>query len=454
MTSNDERIRNWRARRQKGAALISAQSTAGPSDVDPGAAVDAAVGSAPAPANAVLAMVLEALSRTPHQTVPDRRAVYLAIQEGQERGIARVEPPEETADFHRRQLRTITRLLEADIRAGIDVFSADYAPAALIDENARLAAGHQRRGRMRKALEARAARRQASRQDVPHEVALPPEEEADLALLRPRLVQIHVRQHPRRPSHAPSRLATIIPLLILQLHIIQGESRIALLWTLAGPAVLLTLISSLYFLTGTHYILNMDVPTFALLGATTWIMFRQIIFRSSSSYVSARSLINLESVTPLASALVQALIYLFIYFVVYAVLLTAGCYFDLVTLPSSWAGFIFYVAGMAVGGASIGLIFGSIATNWPFFLRFAAVIERFLEVFSGVFFVSEQLPERYRPYFLWSPFAHGMQLLRSSYFEGYKSHDASPAYFLISIVFLAVIGVAADRSARSDVQPM
>jgi ABC-type polysaccharide/polyol phosphate export permease len=71
-----------------------------------------------------------------------------------------------------------------------------------------------------------------------------------------------------------------------------------------------------------------------------------------------------------------------------------------------------------------------------------------------VFFVSEQLPEQYRKYVLWSPFAHGMQLLRSAYFTSYASQDASRAYFLVALVFLAVVAAAAERLVRRDVQPM
>jgi ABC-type polysaccharide/polyol phosphate export permease len=71
-----------------------------------------------------------------------------------------------------------------------------------------------------------------------------------------------------------------------------------------------------------------------------------------------------------------------------------------------------------------------------------------------VFFVSEQLPEQLRPWILWSPFAHGMQLLRSAYFDNYTSRDASLGYFLTSLVFLGVIALAGERLARSHVQPM
>src|SRR5690606_13212523 len=170
----------------------------------------------------------------------------------------------------------------------------------------------------------------------------------------------------------------------------------------------------LYILMGTHYILGMDVKTFSLLGATTWIMFRQVTFRSSTAYVSARGLLNFQGVTPLMCALVQALIYVSVYLVVFAVLIGAGHALGYVTLPVSWAGFILFVVLMGCCGVAVGVLFGSIATFWRFFLRLAPIIERFLQIFAAVFFVSEQFPEQLRPWMLWSPFAHGMQLLRSA----------------------------------------
>jgi ABC-type polysaccharide/polyol phosphate export permease len=143
-----------------------------------------------------------------------------------------------------------------------------------------------------------------------------------------------------------------------------------------------------------------------------------------------------------------------VYLVVFGVLICAGSALELITLPESWAGFLFFVVAMGGAGAAMGVLFGSIATGWHFFLRLAPVIERFLQIFSSVFFVSEQLPEQLRPWLLWSPFAHGMQLLRSVYFSNYKSQDASLSYFLTALVFLAVVSLAAERLARSNVQPM
>jgi ABC-type polysaccharide/polyol phosphate export permease len=445
--SNEERIKGWRARRQDRNYAVGSGVAAWRLDL---ATLFDAMSS---PAVMVKRLVAR-LQGERHDTVAARRAVYEAVQaeleqEGQRTGV------EDTfADFARRRLRIMVRLIEQDLRAGVDVFQPGYVPAALAAEDARLGVAHQRRVQRRKQDEERDARRHASRNDIALQRELPEDEAKDLQFLRDRLHALHLGQRPRAGDEAGLRLRTMLPLFVYQLHVMHGESRVALLWALVGPVVLLTLISSLYFLMGTHYILGMDVRTFSLLGATTWIMFRQIVFRSSTGYVSARGLLNFEGVTPLMCALVQALIYVSVYIVVFGVLIGAGSALDLITLPASWAGFLLYVVLMGVGGAALGVLFGAIATAWHFFLRLAPVIERFLQIFSSVFFVSEQLPEQLRPWILWSPFAHGMQLLRSAYFDNYTSRDASLGYFLTSLVFLGVIALAGERLARSHVQPM
>ncbi|WP_175945941.1 sugar ABC transporter permease [Caballeronia sp. BCC1704] len=436
--TNQKRIDDWRARRRTNGYRIGA-----------GAQMEDAGPHAPA---TTLALILAALRRSPRETPSQRRQVYESLEARLSDDVSHAD--EETLDLRRRQLRTVIRLLENDIRAGVDVFAPRYAPATLAREEAHLADAHEKRVRRRREEEAREARRSASREDR----ALTPDvsagEASDLAALKSRIASLHARQRPRAVQAGRSDLRALLPMLIFQLDTMQGESRFALAWAFFGPAVLLTLISSLYLLTGTQFILGMDVPTFSLLGATTWIMFRQIIFRSSTSYISARGWLNLQGVTPLLCACVQAVLYQAIFVLVFATLILVGHAFDLISLPASWPAFFGYVIAMGFGGASTGVFFGAIASKWRFFLRLATAIERLLEIFSSVFFVSEQLPEQYRGWFLWSPFAHGMQLLRSAYFESYRSTDARLSYFVTSLVFLAAVALCAERFARCNVQPM
>ncbi|WMD20799.1 ABC transporter permease [Achromobacter seleniivolatilans] len=453
--SNQERIQKWLARRETRALQVTLP-VAPDSDFATRcrAAGREGVGIEPAPIGAALAMVLGLLAQAPEMSAADRRVVYAAMQAGQEEGIAALELSEDAADLYRRRLRSLIRLLEHDLRAGAAVHQPGYEPAGLAALDHRLLEGYAKRVQLRQAGDARDARRRASELDIPFEVDLPAAEARERAELRRDLARLHSTQSGRNRTRGWSRMAAFVPLLTLQLHLINQESRIAPLWMLVGPVVLLCIISSLYFLTGVHFIMGMDVATFSLLGATTWIMVRQVILRSSGTYVSSRSLLNLESVSPLLLALVQVFIYIVIYGLVLTLLILIGHSLGLITLPVDWKGVAAYFALMGTGGAAIGLLFGAVATRWPYFLRFGAVIERFLQLFASVFFVSEQLPEVYRGYVLWSPFAHGMQLLRSSYFSGYSSSDASLPYLLTALVLLGALGLGAERLVRCDVQPM
>lgn len=445
--SNEDRIKGWRSRRKDSSYAVGAGVAAW--RLDP-----AALFEAKAPPAVLLKPLVARLQGEPHDSVAARRAVYDAVQAELDAEIERSDVDETLADFSRRRLRVIVRLLEMDIRDGVEVFAPGYMPAKLVAEDERLAAAHARRVERRKQDEAREARRHASRNDIALEVEVAEDEAGDLAILRERLRDLHEGHDPSHSVKVRPVGRTLLAMFIYQLRVMHGESRIALVWALVGPVVLLTLISSLYILMGTHYIMGMDVQTFSLLGATTWIMFRQIVFRSSTAYVSARGLLNFQGVTPLMCALVQAFIYVSVYLVVFLVLISAGHALELITLPKSWSGFLLYVVLMGCFGVALGVLFGSIATFWHFFLRLAPIIERFLQIFAAVFFVSEQLPEHLRPWMLWLPLAHGMQLLRSAYFEAYSSHDASLGYFLTSLVFLMVLALAAERLARPNVQPM
>jgi hypothetical protein len=47
-----------------------------------------------------------------------------------------------------------------------------------------------------------------------------------------------------------------------------------------------------------------------------------------------------------------------------------------------------------------------------------------------------------------------MQLLRSAYFEGYKSEDASAAYFFIGFGVMVIVAVMAQQSVRARAIPV
>lgn len=183
--SNEDRIKGWRARRKDSSYAVGSGVAAW--RLDPAALFEAKAEPA-----VLFRPLLARLQGEPHDSVAARRAVYEAVQEELDAEIARAKVDETLADFSRRRLRIIVRLLEQDIRAGVDVFAPGYMPARLVAEDRRLAEAHARREERRRQEEAREARREASRNDVALEMELPPGEAGDLEILREQIGRAHV----------------------------------------------------------------------------------------------------------------------------------------------------------------------------------------------------------------------------------------------------------------------
>jgi capsular polysaccharide transport system permease protein len=401
----------------------------------------------------IRAILQIALDGLPAFSGPERRELYDRIYDGLKSGIAERGLSAMEGEYWTRRVTAALRALEAGLRSGADVFAPGYLPQGLAESDAKLRARQRIQLRRARTEKAREERRRATREDTAHDIALPPDEVADLARLRPLLAYLHASQRPVAGGTVP-RLQTVRPLLYLQFMVIQADSRIALLWSFVGPIILMTIISSVYILNGVNFVLGMSVITFTLSGSVVWIMFRQIVFRSSAAYISSRLWLSLRPVSPLLLALTSSTVYTLVYIFVLTVMVTVGSLIGLFSVPDNIPGVLGCIIGIAFMAAALGLFFAAIATKWEYFMRFAPAIERALQVVSSVFFVSEQLPSEYRKYFLWSPLGHGFQLLRSAWFPNYKSQDASLVYFLASIVAFVVVGLISDRLARPNINPV
>ncbi|TCU59824.1 ABC-type polysaccharide/polyol phosphate export permease [Novosphingobium sp. PhB57] len=451
--SNDDRIAKWRARRE---AERAAKATHGdlPTELALVAATaEPLVSGGDLESDTVLTFALDSLRRLPHETVGDRRQIYDAIARGIERGIEQIDPHPDYAELRRRQLRTIIRLLEADTRSGIDIYVAGFRPTGFTEGVTPLLTGYQRRKVRSDAEKISRARREALLADEAYTIAIPEDEEGDLMHLRDLMVRIDAARAPRSSHPMHMKMRAWIAVLRYQFALLRAESRLAIVWTMVGPAVLMGLISAGYFLSGISSVLNMDVATFAMTGATTWIMFRTVIFRSSMSFHAHRALLNIHPITPSMIGLMQGLVQMLAYAGAFVVLIGVGYLAGLFSLPHKPLAVAFWIVCMGIAAEAIGIIFGALAVVWHYFPRFAPAIERCMQIFSSVILVSEQLPDSYRPIALGSPLAHAMQLMRQAYFENYTSDDASPVYFFTGLAITILIAFMSQWIVRSRVVP-
>jgi capsular polysaccharide transport system permease protein len=71
-----------------------------------------------------------------------------------------------------------------------------------------------------------------------------------------------------------------------------------------------------------------------------------------------------------------------------------------------------------------------------------------LWITSGVYFVPHALPETLR-YFVWfNPLSHGIEWMRSAYYEGYGTEFISKPYLLGFGAFWLCAGLLLERAVR------
>lgn len=404
-----------------------------------------------------LPIVLRALSAKPNANMGERREIFDSIQARLKKVVENRDPPlsVDIQTIEIRSLRQTIRLVEQDIRAGINIWASDYRPAELddlLEKNAQAIKNIKTRQLATQAREQREADFEQKRQRYE---AFIEGQSGDLKNLRMLLSYSDMLSAdvPSRRRGLPHTIFIIWPLFVHSVLSINGDGRFAFIWLLIQPMVMLSLISGAYFLIGTSYILNMNVPTFAMLGSGTWVMCRMNIFRVSGQIAHNRVMLNFPMVSPIHQGLTQGILYLIVYIVSMMLLIIGGYAVGLVSLPDNLVVAFGYFIGMWICGVSIGFIFGVIIGVWHFFSRLAGAVERVIQMFSSVFYVTEQFPEAYRKYVLWNPLAHGNQLLRGAYFDAYPCTDASPAYFWLAVVGLASFAAVLEAWFRRYIQP-
>jgi capsular polysaccharide transport system permease protein len=183
-------------------------------------------------------------------------------------------------------------------------------------------------------------------------------------------------------------------------------------------------------------------------GIVPWIAFSYMSRIIMYGIVTNRPMLNFPRVKILdvlfARAIVEAL--------------SAGCVI-LILAMIFWAYGIDFVpiypaeACFAVGasmllGLGAGVINAIIATAYPFWVTVYNLLTIFLWLVSGVFFVASALPSAVRYPLSFNPVVHGIEWMRSAYYEGYSGLFLDKTYVVGTALILLSIGLLLERLLR------
>ena len=406
------------------------------------------------PLREYVSSIRDAVLAQPENTIVSRRLAYeLASRELvsnlEKSGLSLTH---DVALYEIRLFHYATRYIERDIRAGIDILSSDYVPAGLDKIREKLISNREatlKRGMLLQRLE-------AWRRGIREGIAPAGRDGAGSRIvqsLKEMLTVLDRISSAQGEMALSSRMRIIRALLIHRIHLLVSTGRFIYFWLVLEITLLGSALVFVHSFLGWHHVLNMDVATFAATGVATWIMMHRTIRDVYQALAASRHVINFSMVAPIDAAVSEALFGMPIYMLAQILILTVGWLVGLTVLPDRPVTVLVIWLGLWLLACGIGLIFGAIIARWEFFRRMAPLLQRVLAVMSSIAFVSEQLPEDIKPWIMWNPIAHGMQLFRGAYFAGYTSMDASPLYFAGGIMALLTVGVSLQRSTRRLIRP-
>ena len=249
------------------------------------------------------------------------------------------------------------------------------------------------------------------------------------------------------PLSAPGRLSALWTLAFRRDLRADG---IGLFWWLAEPLVAIILATFAALLFQGAYTSDMPTFAFAVIGAVTWLAFRGTLTLTLGGIGNLVHALAVPRVTRFEIALARApralLTNALVGGAVMGVLVMRGTVRPPED-PLALAGALGLVAVAGLGG---GLLAAHAAFLWPGIRRIVMVLLRLVGLASGLFYVSEQLPEGYAAVVLWNPVLHAAQIARDAWFTTYASADASWTYLAAWALGLLVLGLAAAiRDART-----
>ncbi|MBP2460172.1 MULTISPECIES: ABC transporter permease [unclassified Rhizobium] len=263
------------------------------------------------------------------------------------------------------------------------------------------------------------------------------------------------REQIRRCSGLAYRLRIILSLWLQAINHEVSHDRLGYIWLILDPLIHVMIICFVSLFIHPTNIFDMPSFPFGVIGACFWLTFRT----AASASMTGGGVLKPQLEHPyvqrfdiMAARSVNALI---IYFGVGSWLIGIAMWMGLATWPANFPGFLACLIIIWLMGMFYGITANSLLLLYPGYRRVNGFVIRVIAIMSGLFYVSEQVPEQIKVVLLLNPLLHIVQFARSSWFQQYNTTDASTTYvmfWLLGLGLLALACLAVDEKRPDNVR--
>jgi capsular polysaccharide transport system permease protein len=245
-----------------------------------------------------------------------------------------------------------------------------------------------------------------------------------------------------------TQLRVIGALILRETRTRFGRSQLGYLWAIAEPLAYVVFLSLVFVAVGRHAPFGDDVALFFATGILPFMLFNKLTGALGAAFNANEALLTYPIVKPIDTLLARAALEIATAAMVMILMFAGLMYAHGVAAPARIDILAAAILGLSLLGFGLGATNAVIARLFPSWREIYGVISRPLIIVCAVFFPLESLPAAARDAVAMIPMAHGVELFRTGYFDGYRSSALSVEYLFVAGLVLTLVGLAGERALR------
>lgn len=225
-----------------------------------------------------------------------------------------------------------------------------------------------------------------------------------------------------------------------------GKFRLGYLWAPLEPIAHMLVMLGIFGYLMQRTMPDISFPVFLINGIIPFLLFSNITNRSINAIEANQGLFNYRPVRPIDTIIARVILETMISVLVYSFLMLALWLIgeqininNIILLASAWFFLVLFSTG-------IGLIFMVIGNRYPESEKFMPILLKPLYFISCIMFSLSHIPADYRPYLLWNPIVHIVELSREAVVSSYHIEHVSVGYLAFCSLVVLFIGLALYRT--------
>ena len=198
--------------------------------------------------------------------------------------------------------------------------------------------------------------------------------------------------------------------------------RFAWFWMLVEPIAMVAVMTYIrgFIMSGRH-ISGADFIPWLIIGLLGFFLFRENLQRSMGAIQANKGLFAYRQVIPFDSVLIRCFLEGMLKSLVLLIFIAVCQLIDIQLIPDNPLAALYHWLALWCLGIGAALTLSAVSELIPDVKHVVQIAMLPLLIISGVIFPLNYLPHWLQEYLLWNPIVHGLESLRMSFFEGYRS---------------------------------